>query len=60
MADYSGRCTRCKTLVAATLTFESEGGHEVSPPPIVGAYCNCAPAPQMAQAVPLTLRGAPE
>jgi hypothetical protein len=61
--EYGGACARCKGHITAHLRFESDGA-AVAPPPVIGSYHECggrdAPGGLSAQAVPLTLRGAPE
>lgn len=60
---FSGHCARCKAIVTAKVAFESTGAHGISPPPLIGSYCECGARPMPgglngAQAVPLTLREA--
>lgn len=59
VAEFTGHCARCHSTITATVEFSSDNEHEVSPPPIIGSYCNCPPARggirQPSQAVPLTL-----
>ena len=65
MAEFAGHCSRCRATITATLEFKSTGAHDVTPPPVIGSYCACGSRElpggvNGAQAVPLTLRGAPE
>ena len=63
VAEFIGSCARCKAKIVAEVQFETDGQHEVKPPPIIGSYCDCGLRHEPggmngAQAVPLTLREA--
>lgn len=58
---FAGVCARCKATITADVTMESTGEAAVSPPPVMGSYCDCGERKSPggldgAQAVPLTLR----